>query len=295
MNILAHLLFLASLSTAQDEEMPVLGADRVQEFHACVGSNAYIPWPLNVVSRTGHKSTVIYLFFQRWQSEKRILIATFSGHNELTTYSHFKNRLIVSSENSGIFLQQTSMDDAGTYTAQARVNKGQFWTRSTNLTILLRPIIFGGRLNVSKSEVVFDSSRRNHCVNLTCGTLEYAGYPPVTFVWTIKLKTLLMKTAVDDFVSTAQICSPHTGDVVCSIAGLASICTYDHVASIHIDLPDPPSNRSIPTKSAGTQDLALTIIMPILAVLVPLTILGVWVLSHIFKSYPQYRDQRHLS
>ncbi|BFZ15331.1 hypothetical protein BsWGS_18370 [Bradybaena similaris] len=295
MNIIAHLLLLISLTTAQEEEIQVLGPERVQEFHACVGSNAYIPWPLNVMSRTGHKTTVIYLFFQRWHSDKKMLIATFSGQHELTTYSHFKNRMIISSENSGIFLQQTSMDDAGTYTAQARVNNGQVWTRSTNLTVLLRPIIFGGRINVSKSEVILDSNSGNNCVNLTCGTLEYAGYPPVTFVWTTKLATLLMKTAADDFVSLAQICSPYTGDVVCSIAGFSSICTYDHVASVHIDLPELPSNRSTATKSAGVQDLALTIIMPILAVLVPLAILGVWVLSHIFKSYPQYREQRHLS
>lgn len=49
----------------------------------------------------------------------------------------------------------------------------------------VRPIVYSGRLNISKSELSGRSSGKSHCVNVTCGTLEYAGYPPATLVWTV--------------------------------------------------------------------------------------------------------------
>ncbi|BFZ22105.1 hypothetical protein BsWGS_25144 [Bradybaena similaris] len=295
MNIAVGVSLLLSLVTAYDEKLYVIGPDRIQEFHACVGTSAYFPWPVNVIARTGHRSTVINLIFQQRHSEKKTLVASLTGV-QLKADIHFRDRISVSSENSGVFLDRVTMDDAGTYFAQAHFSNGQVWTRATNLTVHLRPIVYNGRLNVSQSEVTYHPSKNIHCINITCGTLEYAGYPPAKFVWTgEEAKTLSTKTATDDSASSLQICSPYVGIVTCSIAGFSSVCTYDHVSTVHLDLPGPPINATVPVKSTSTQDLVLTIVMPILAVLVPLSVLGIWVLSHILRSNSQYREQQHFN
>ncbi|CAG5123322.1 unnamed protein product, partial [Candidula unifasciata] len=275
------------------EKLHIIGPERVQEFHVCVGTSAYIPWPLNVISRAGHRSTVINLIFQRRHSEKKVLVASLTGQRDLKADIHFRDRISLSSENSGVFLDKVSMEDDGTYFAQAHISNGQVWTRATNLTVHIRPIVYNGRLNVSQSEVTFHSIRNVHCINITCGTLEYAGYPPAKFVWTSK--TLSTKTATDDSASSVQICSPYVGEVTCSIAGFSSICTYDHASTVHLDLPGPSINTTVVAKSTSTQDLVLTIVMPILAVLVPLAVLGLWVLRHILRSNSQYREQEHFN
>lgn len=65
------------------EYFEVLGPDRIEEFHVCVGSTAYIPLPLNVVTRSGHESTIITLSFQPRNSEKVNVIASFNGRRKL--------------------------------------------------------------------------------------------------------------------------------------------------------------------------------------------------------------------
>ncbi|XP_005095057.1 uncharacterized protein LOC101853152 isoform X2 [Aplysia californica] len=296
MNVVASFLFMALLLLAikaQKAKVEIIGPDRVQEFHACVGTTAYIPWPLNVLLRTGHKSPSISLTFRRRHSEKSNVIARFTERKEFQVETLFRGRLSVSSEMSGIFLKRVSFDDAGMYLAQATLDYGQVWTRSTNLTVHIRPIVIGGRLNLSQTESIAASGGQGHCVSLVCGTLEYAGYPPAQFAWSAPGKTLSGKTTSDDTASSVQVCSPFQGEVTCSLVGFSSVCTYDHVVSLHLDLPGPPANASSVHQSKVTRDLVLMIVMPVLAIALPLTILGIWVLSHLLKSYPQYREHRH--
>ncbi|XP_059178502.1 uncharacterized protein LOC131957756 isoform X2 [Physella acuta] len=281
------LLFMLTVIHAQDD---VLGLDRMQEFHGCTGSTAYIPWPITLLAQ----KMIITLSFQRRHSEKNIVIATFNsiGKRELNIINRpLGERLVIAGEDSGIFLKGITFDDAGLYTAQAKLSHDQVWTRTTNLTVHVRPIPHNGRLNITRSEIITNYNKRTHCVNLTCGTLEYAGYPPAKFVWSVPSGILEVKVATDYSSSSVQICSPFYGEVTCSIAGYSSLCTYDLISKLHLDLPGPPNNGTSTQEASMTRDLVLMIVMPILAVILPVTVLAIWVLRYLLRARPRYRDE----
>ena len=50
-------------------------------------------------------------------------------------------------------------------------------------------------------------------------------------------KVLAQETAHDDTESMLEICGPFADRVFCSVGGFSSICTYDYVSYIDIDLP----------------------------------------------------------
>ncbi|GFN83013.1 hypothetical protein PoB_000951900 [Plakobranchus ocellatus] len=259
-------------------------SDRVQDLHACVGTNAYIPWPLNIMTRRDHKATVITLTFQRRHSERKMMVASYSISQQLVATEPFKGRLTMSSEHSGAFLKRVGLHDDGLFTAQARSSKGRIWTRTTNLTVHVRPLVKGERLNVSKSEILSPDSgpaSELHCVKLKCGFVDYAGYPPTHYIWQATSKVLAEETATDESVSMLELCGPFSDHVTCSIAGFSSTCTYDYVVSIFVDLPAPSTNTSQVASSGVSSDLILMVVVPLLAVGIPLVVLGVWVLSHL--------------
>ena len=51
----------------------------------------------------------------------------------------------------------------------------------------VRPMLKGEELTVKKSELLSPEGgpAKLHCVKLTCGLLEYAGYPPTQYVWQV--------------------------------------------------------------------------------------------------------------
>ncbi|KAH9489270.1 hypothetical protein Btru_056980 [Bulinus truncatus] len=298
MKILIGISFLLWTFVASDEFIEVLGPDRIEEFHVCVGTTAYIPLPLNVIARAGHESTIITLSFQRRHSEKTQVIATFNGKRRLVIEKPLAERLSISEENSGIYIKKISIDDSGIYIAQARnfhEHQYQLWTRTTNLTVHVRPIIHNNKLNLSQSEIIVPYNKKKHCLNITCGNIEYAGYPPVKFFWAAPPRVLDVKVASDDSSSSVQICSPFSGEVSCSIAGYSSLCTYDHVVKMHLELPGPPANSSVLHEATLTRDLVLMIILPILAVAIPVTILGLWIVRHLLRNRPRHRDQPRIA
>ncbi|KAI8775947.1 hypothetical protein BgiMline_034189 [Biomphalaria glabrata] len=298
MDLFIAISLLLWTAVVADEYFEVLGPDRIEEFHVCVGSTAYIPLPLNVVTRSGHESTIITLSFQPRNSEKVNVIASFNGRRKLIIERPMVDRLSISDENLGIYLKKISIDDTGIYTAQARYtsdHQHHSWTRTTNLTVHVRPMIHNNKLNLTQSQVIVPYKRK-HCVNITCGTIEYPGYPPAKFVWAAPPRILEVKVATDDSSSSVQICSPFSGDVTCSIAGFASLCTYDHVVKMYLDLPGPPANSSSLEEATMTRDLVLMIVLPILAVAIPITILAIWVLRHLIRNRQQYnRNHPHLA
>ncbi|RUS79179.1 hypothetical protein EGW08_013058 [Elysia chlorotica] len=281
-SLVCWLLCLVLARVASDQSSLTVQSQRIQELHACTGTSAYIPWPMKVMSRSGHTATVITLSFRERRGFRDTEIASYTLKNKLVGKHRYKERLEMSEEHSGVFLKSVGLADDGIFTAQARTASGRVWTRSTNLTVHVRPVIKGEKLTVGKAELLSPgASPKLHCVKLTCGLLEYIGYPPTHYVWQSQSKVLAVEAAQDDVESVLELCGPFQEEVTCSIGGFSSICTYDYVGSIFVDLPAPLTNTSEVVSAAVSNDLVLMIVAPVLAVGIPLCILAAWLLSHL--------------
>ena len=65
---------------------------RIQELHACTGTSAYIPWPLNIVKRTGHPANVIKLSLRPRHAKEKIDVALYTRNEKLIGLNQYRER-----------------------------------------------------------------------------------------------------------------------------------------------------------------------------------------------------------
>ncbi|GFS08544.1 hypothetical protein ElyMa_004759000 [Elysia marginata] len=89
---ICFLLSIVLVGASADQSSLPIQLDRIQHLHACTGTSAYIPWPMNIMEREGHKGTTITLSFRARLARDSLEIASYSVGRQLVSKSIYRRR-----------------------------------------------------------------------------------------------------------------------------------------------------------------------------------------------------------
>lgn len=241
----------------------------------CDGDTATFSWPCDLAYDLARVMTLTFNGF----SNQDQVIATIDSTGKVTIPAEYSNR-VTTRGTTGIRLENVRILDSGSYLTTATFANGTVIKRKFTLNVRVPPLLKENRLKM----VLHSSSPK--CHTLTCGSIVFPGFPAVAFHW----QTPKGNHAEDpsEGASTLHGCPLLPGNYTCQVISSALACGQYHAASSSVTslsaslMLSAKTVKEIAASEAENEDkeLILMIMIPIVAVMTPLIILGVWLLSH---------------
>ncbi|KAK7105690.1 uncharacterized protein [Littorina saxatilis] len=186
--------------------------------HRCVGHDVTFPWSYV----TERDENVMAVF---WFSDKNGTIATLFANHFMTSSDR-----LTSVPNAGITLSGLTTDDVGIYGVHVRLyNNKQLKTHVINLVVVDPPTTTDGQLRIDQKSHNASSTGHDSCeptIQLRCGQILSAGFPPVSVEWTGPEGEKLTPTDYQDGFFLLDLPSNYKGgNYTCSLVLDAEVST----------------------------------------------------------------------
>ncbi|XP_025115108.1 uncharacterized protein LOC112576687 isoform X1 [Pomacea canaliculata] len=256
----------------------------------CDNKQVSIQWPCNIQYDMVKRMT---LTVTKSQSKVEHIASITSDGNVTIPQRYTKH--VRARGTSGVLLTEAAVLDSGQYLTEVEYWNGSLIYEDFFLCIYVPPLILYDALNIS---VVKESE---HCQSIICGQVIFSGFPAVSFIW--ETPKAGQTQTVSGSHSKIHGCPLASGTYKCRLEGPATKCldnSYSLEASVFINssLVSEMTSQfifiscSIDGELGVKGRLALLILVPMAAVLVPAIVLGVWILRHMLSS-PQRSETHH--
>nr|QBA18368.1 VIgL family SRCR-related protein [Littorina littorea] len=178
--------------------------------HRCVGHDVTFPWSYV----TERNENVMAVF---WFSDKNGTIATLFANHFMTS-----SERLTSVPNAGITLSGLTTEDVGIYGVHVRLyNNKQLKTHVINLVVVDPPTTTDRQLRIDQQSHNASSTGHDSCdpkIQLRCGQILSAGFPPLSVEWTDPEGEKLTSTDYQDGFFLLGLPSDHKGgNYTCSL------------------------------------------------------------------------------
>ncbi|XP_070202703.1 uncharacterized protein [Littorina saxatilis] len=241
----------------------------------CDGASASFSWPCNFQYDLTKTMTLVF----KGLDGKSHLLATITGNGSVTVSKEFSSR-VRPRGTSGVHMDGVGILDSGVYVTTAEFNNGTVVDRHFTLNVHMPPLLKQNALTAS----ITNTSQG--CQTITCGHIIFYGFPPVSLDWNTPQRS--QRHEATDGESAVHGCPLLPGNYTCRLTGPALTCgklpEMSVMASVVIPIPAGMA-KEVAAKAAKAEqlELVLMIVVPIASVMLPLVILGLWVLSHLLS------------
>ncbi|KAL8593100.1 hypothetical protein ACOMHN_018026 [Nucella lapillus] len=243
---------------------------------ACEGKTATFSWPCDLAYDL---VKVMTLTFKGFSSEGQVIV-TINSTGRVTISGEYSDR-VTKRGTTGIHLERVGILDSGTYLTTATFTNGTVIKREFTLNVQVPPLLKGNQLKVTVH------SGGQTCHTVTCGTVLFPGFPALSFHWQTPEGSHSQDSS--EGVSTLHGCPLLPGNYTCQVTTSALACGNNYassssaVASLSASkmfLDRTVKDLAAKEASEANKELILMIVVPIVTVMTPVVILGVWLLSH---------------
>lgn len=265
----------------------VLATDHPDCKHAtltvCDGGQATFSWPCDVPYDLVDSMTLT----NSWSGREGGSVATIFSNGSVSVAETLSDRITVRGT-TGVHMSGISIRDAGTYLINGQYQNGtSITTHYISLSVHVPPLLESGELRLQMSNI------SKHCQALTCGSLVFQGYPPVSLTWKTPVTHQTKRDPASGDGGVVKGCPLAAGTYTCHMTGEATHCLGQESLvekDVFVNISWVKENPS-----ENMHNTLLIITVSAAAVLFPLIILALWVLSHMLTKRPTYRELQRSS
>ncbi|XP_076449022.1 uncharacterized protein LOC143285544 [Babylonia areolata] len=250
----------------------------------CDGEAASFSWPCDLAYDLAKVMTLTFKGF----STKGQQVAAIDGAGRVDVSEEYSSR-VTARGTTGVRLSNVGISDSGVYLTTATFANGTIMEREFTLNVQVPPLLKENQLTV-----VLEGPRSG-CQSVRCGSVLFPGFPALSFHWQTPEGTQQAESPRAG-LSMVHGCPLAPGNYTCRVTGSALTCgkhytmsgsTLSLSASLRLSADTSELERAASSlEEKERREMVLVIVVPIVAVMTPLLILGVWLLSHAVTDCP---------